>query len=112
MANDTTSNLEDWTVEPLASHHAREAFDCGVESLNIFLRQQASQNARKGFSQTFVVVPDVGSATIVGYYTLAMGALGFDELPREKHLPHYPIPLADDPLHLYLTMKAIRKFGL
>ena len=171
---DTISKLEDWTIELLLPHHGREAFDCGVESLNVFLRQQAGQNAKKDFSRTFVAVPEVGSSSLIGYYTLAMSSLGFEELPQERHLPHYPVPiahlgrlavdvryrgrhigeallfhallrvqklseeigvfavevkaleeavsrfyirygfqpLADDPLHLYLTLKSIRKLGV
>lgn len=74
MVSNTTSMPEDWTVEPLAPQHAREAFDCGVDSLNIFLRRQASQNARKDFSRTFVVIPESEPSIVVGYYTLAMGS--------------------------------------
>ena len=174
MAHDTTLKLSDWVVELLLPYHGREVFDCGVESLNVFLRQQAGQNAKKDFSRTFVAVAEADSPNIIGYYTLAMGSLSFDELPREKHLPRYPVPvthlgrlavdlryrgrhigeyllfhallrvqmlseeigvfavevraldeavslfysrygflpLADDPLHLYLTLKSIRRLAL
>ena len=178
MAQNTTlkpeNQIDDWVVELLAPNHARGEFDCGVESLDIFLKQQASQNAKKDFSKTFVAVSEAGSSVISGYYSLAMGSLEFDHLPKEKHLPHYPIPiahlgrlavdlryrgrhigefllfhallrvqtlseeigvfavevralntaasrfyvkygfvpLADDPLHLYLALKSIRKLGL
>ena len=154
-------------------HHGRAAFDWDVESLNVFLRHQAGQNAKKDFSRTFVAIPGEGSSEIIGYYTLPMSSLSFEELPKEKHLPHYPVPiaplgrlavdlryrgrrigehllfhvllrvqtlseetgvlavevraldkavsrfyirhgftpLADDPLHLYLTLKSIRKLA-
>ena len=42
-------NLDDWIIEPLAPSHARSEFECGVESLDVFLKQQASQNAEKYF---------------------------------------------------------------
>ena len=174
MLTNITSRLDEWVVEPLLPRHQREAFDCGVESLNVFLHQQAGQNAKKDFSRTFVAIPEAGSPDIIGYYTLAMSSLSFAELPKEKHLPRYPVPiahlgrlavdlryrgrrigeyllfhallrvqliseeigvfaievraldeavskfyirygfvpLADDPLHLYLTLKSIRKLGL
>jgi ribosomal protein S18 acetylase RimI-like enzyme len=92
--SDTTSRLNDWVVEPLLPHHGREAFNCGLESLNMFLRQQAGQNAKKDFSRTFVAIPEAGSPDTIGYYTLAMSSFSFDELPKEKHLPRYPVPIA------------------
>lgn len=94
MATDTTSRLDNWIVEPLASHHRREGFDCGVDSLNVFLRQQAGQNAKRDYSRTFVAVSEAGLPNIIGYYTLAVNAVPFEELPREKQLPRYPVPVA------------------
>jgi len=59
-------------IERLAKTHDREAFDCGSEPLNLFLRQTARQHAERGISRTFVLVDEASSAPkpIVGYFSL------------------------------------------
>jgi GNAT superfamily N-acetyltransferase len=82
-------------IELLGDGHDRRGFDCGEESLNIFLRQHAGQDARKDISRTYVALPE-GSNTVVGYYTLAAGSVDYEDLPAEasRRLPRYPIPAA------------------
>ncbi len=82
-----TQNL---VIEPLTAIHNREAFDCGEESLNIFLKRFARQNIEKGLGRTFVAVKS-GEPRIYGYYTISSGALSFDKIP--ENLPRYPIPV-------------------
>lgn len=41
-------------IEPLAAHHERAGFDCGVASMNQYLRQYARQNDARGISRTYV----------------------------------------------------------
>ena len=77
-------------IEPLTASHNREAFDCGEESLNDFLKRFARQNNEKGLGRTFVAVKG-NEPQIYGYYTIASGALSF-EIISEK-LPRYPIPV-------------------
>ena len=77
-------------IEPLTASHNREAFDCGEESLNDFLKRFARQNNEKGLGRTFVAVKG-NEPQIYGYYTFASGALSF-EIISEK-LPRYPIPV-------------------
>lgn len=77
--------------------HDRKSFDCGVEELNIFLKQHANQNQSKNMSKTYVAV--VVSANdhkkIYGYYTLSAGHIECDQLPEniKSKLPKYPIPI-------------------
>lgn len=80
-----------YAIEPLASHHDRGQFDCGVETLDRYLRQQASQNARKNVAAVFVAVLN-GSPAVLGFYTLAMAAVRLHDLPAEtaRRLPRYP----------------------
>jgi len=65
---------------PLDPSHNLEAFDCGKEPLNDFLRLHAlgKQNAR--LSRTYVIGD---SLRIVGYYTLAHISVQQDELPSK-----------------------------
>jgi len=77
-----------------ASHHDRTGFDCGVLSLNTFLSQYARQFHERNLGVTWIAVTDTAPSRILGYYTLAVGALIPDELPRERiALPQVPIML-------------------
>ena len=78
-------------VEPLKKDHQRFDFDCGIESLNLFLKNYARQNDEKGLSRTFVAVRP-GDNTVHGYYSLSSGSVSFEHLPEK--LPRYPIPTA------------------
>lgn len=84
-----------WRIEPLAKCHSREAFDCGVDSLNVFLRSHAGQNARKDISRTYVAAPE-DSDEVAGYYTISNGSVAFANVPDDlaKRLPQYPVPTA------------------
>lgn len=82
--------IQTFTIEPLTGSHNREAFDCGEESLNDFLKRFARQNNEKGLGRTYVAVKGE-EPHIYGYYTIASGALSFDTIPEK--LPRYPIPV-------------------
>ena len=88
MADESPSVL----IEPLASHHNRTAFSCGVEALDRYLRQQASQDARKHVTATFVLV-ESGKPTILGFYTLSATSVRLSDLPEAtaRKLPKYPL---------------------
>lgn len=58
---------------PITATHDIAAFDCGVPSLNEWLRRQALKNEHAGASRTFVVC--AGTATVIGYYALAVGSV-------------------------------------
>jgi len=78
--------------EPLGEHD-RAAFSCGVEPLDLYLREQASQDARRHAAATFVLV--TADNRIAGYYTLSASViLAGDDLPADtvKKLkwPRYP----------------------
>lgn len=78
--------------------HNRKAFDCGVEELNIFLKQHANQNQTKNISKTYVAVVAVSAddrKKIYGYYTLSAGHIQGDQLSEniKAKLPKYPIPV-------------------
>lgn len=79
----------DFVVEPLGRNHQRQNFDCGEESLNLFLRNFARQNSEKGLGKTFVAVSP-GDTQIFGYYTLSSGSVSFETVPEK--VPRYPIP--------------------
>mgnify|MGYP001274343326 CR=1 FL=1 len=80
-------------VEPLNPvKHRREAFDCGVETLTMFLRKRANQEARAFASACFVFVPKNDSGRIAGFYTLSQTSVVLSDLPiaLQRKLPRYP----------------------
>jgi ribosomal protein S18 acetylase RimI-like enzyme len=86
----------DFVVEPLGSGHRRDGFSCGVESLDRYLKQQATQDVRRRASACYVAI-DVASDRLAGYYTLAAGGVPLTDLPEAlaKRLPRYPsVPVA------------------
>jgi predicted GNAT family N-acyltransferase len=81
----------DYAIEPLADGHDRSAFDCGVETLNRYLREQAGQDARRRIASPFLMVHR-DTRTVAGFYTLANTALAHSALPADlaRKLPRYP----------------------
>ena len=81
------------------AQHNRAQFDCGVDALNRYLKQQATQDMRRQIAICYVAVdkPTEHGARIVGFYTLASAAIPITDLPEEiaVRLPRYPtVPAA------------------
>ena len=76
-------------VLPLTGNHDRQAFDCGRQELNDWLRQVARQHQDKGLSKTFVATREEQPARICGYYALTLAELENRHLPEawRKKLP-------------------------
>jgi predicted N-acetyltransferase YhbS len=79
-------------VVPLESSHDRTQFDCGVEPLNVYLKQYALQNQKKGIVRNYVTCR---GALVVGYYLLAYGSVAQADAPPalSKGIGKYPILL-------------------
>ena len=75
----------------ITDQHPVAPFDCGVATLNDWLKQRALKNERSGASRTYVLC-DGGE--VVGYYSLATGAVDHDEAPSalRRNMPD-PIPV-------------------
>jgi len=84
-----------YRIEDVRKDHDRNDFDCGHPFLNEYLKNFARQNHNKGIARAFVMVPEEGNP-VIGYYTLSMGEIAFEDLPEhlKKGLPRYPIPVA------------------
>jgi GNAT superfamily N-acetyltransferase len=82
-----------WFVEPLGKQHDRAAFACGNEVLDHYLKEIASQDARRLVAAPFVAVESDDPKTILGYYTLSAVGIALESLPLEvaRKLPAYPI---------------------
>ena len=81
------------SIEPLSSKHDRQAFTCGVDALDQYLRRFARQHAVANVSRTYVTVD---GAEIYGFYSLAMSGIRKDNLPARiaDRFPNFPLPVA------------------
>ena len=84
--------MSKFTCEPLAKHHDRKAFNCGVPELDEYLLQRAGQDMRRRVAAVFVIVPENEPGRVAGYYTLSSASIVLDQLPDDlvKKLPRYP----------------------
>ena len=80
-------------IEKLNPAHDSDAFDCGKEPLDRFLKRYALPNQKAGRAQTYVVCR--GRGRIVGYYSLAVGAVEHAEAPHRitRGMARHPIPI-------------------
>ena len=84
-------------VEALdARRHDRAAFSCGAESLDLYLKTQASQDVRRKANAVFVLVSAPEPRSVLGYFTICAFAVAPGGFPDEdrKHLPRYPLASA------------------
>ncbi len=73
--------------EPLDSKkHNRQNFDCGVEALNLYLKNFAGQDQRRSLSRVYVLSDH---DTIIGYYSISAHSVSRDNLPDEARIGNY-----------------------
>lgn len=72
--------------------HIRANFCCGEESLDTYIRNQASQDLKKRVSTVFVLIDDP-KMDILGYYTLSSYTVDVAVLEESlaRRLPRYPV---------------------
>ena len=84
-----------WEEAPLARSHDRNAFDCGDDDLNAWLRRYARQNHESGGAKCFVAAPRDTQARILGFYTLSPASIEFSRAPSVVTcgLGRYEVPV-------------------
>ena len=73
-----------------------EAFDCGDEPLNNYLKKHAWNNQQKSsIGVTYVAVDEAAPRTVIGYFTLASSSVPREALPKKsvRGLPPYDVPM-------------------
>jgi ribosomal protein S18 acetylase RimI-like enzyme len=83
-------------VSALSAEHDRTRFDSGVDALDRYFREQATQDVRRRASACYVAI-DGRNGKVAGYYTLAADGVVLTDLPEPmiKNLPRYPsVPVA------------------
>ena len=81
-----------WVIRKLERSHLVEDFDCGYEDLNRYISRFALNNQSAGSAQTYVAI---AGNTVVGYYSLAVGAVAHTQAPPRmaKGLARHPVPV-------------------
>jgi len=69
-----------YRVEPLAAGHDLDAFDCGLDALNSWLRQHARGATGQG-TRTYLLIEEASGA-VAGYFAIAPHLLERDDAPR------------------------------
>jgi GNAT superfamily N-acetyltransferase len=80
-------------VEPLGKQHDRAAFACGNEIFDRYLKEIASQDARRLVAAPFGLVAATAPKTVLGYYTLSAFGIDLGSLSADvaRKLPVYPV---------------------
>jgi len=89
----TVENQAFSAVKKLDASHDLDAFNSGKEPLDRFLQRHALVNQKAGSAQTYVVCRE--EQRVVGYYSLAVGAVEHADAPGRvsKGLARHPIPV-------------------
>ena len=76
----------------LNTFHDFSSFNCGVETLNRYLKKNAIQNNQNRSTRTYVATR---GSRVVGYYSLAAGSVDKSDTPLRvnKGLGNYPVPV-------------------
>lgn len=83
-----------WHEEPIKKTHDREAFDCGEEPLNEFLRRYARKSHELGGAKTFLAIEDTDNRTVLGFYSLSPASVGYARTPEivRRGLARHEVP--------------------
>lgn len=78
------------------ARHDVKGFDCGKDSINVFLARFAAKHARLGISSTWVLTGagGTGKALIAAFFTLAAHTVTRGDLPsQQRSLPRFQLPV-------------------
>ena len=79
-------------IEKLSRLHAVDGFHCGSPELDRYLSRFAWANQQAQAAQTYLGLADT---VVVGYYTLVVGEVAYDDAPQRltQGLARHPVPL-------------------
>jgi len=83
-----------WHEEPISKKHDRDAFDCGEEALNEFLRRYARKSHDLGGAKTFLAIDDGDNKAILGFYSLSPASVEYARTPDivKRGLARHDVP--------------------
>ena len=87
-------NAPAWHEEPISKKHDRKSFDCGDPAMNEFFERYARQSHESGASKTFLAINNADNKSILGFYSLAPGALAYADTPEtvRRGLARHDVP--------------------
>lgn len=88
----TSHNKEIYEISKLSKNHKKKDFNSGSETLDTYIKVQASQDIKKNVSVAYALTLS-GSTEVIGYYTLSTISIDASEIPDNaiKNLPRYPL---------------------
>ena len=77
-------------ISPFTKSFNRAAFECGIETLDLYLKKALSQDIKKNAASGFILHEEE-SLNILGYYTLSAAGFDAERIPDEyrNQLPRY-----------------------
>lgn len=87
-------NIPPWHEEAIRKDHDREAFDCGDDALNEFLRRHARKSHEFGGAKTFLAIGDSDHKTVLGFYSLSAASVEHARTPEivRRGLARHEVP--------------------
>ncbi len=83
---ETRMSVPVWCEEPISKKHDRKSFDCGDPAMNDFFERYARQSHESGAAKTFLAIDNADNKSILGFYSLAPGALAYTDTPEAVRL--------------------------
>jgi GNAT superfamily N-acetyltransferase len=83
-----------WHEEPISKKHERDAFDCGEEALDEFLRRHARKSHDLGGAKTYLAIDDGDNKTILGFYSVSPASVEYARTPEivKRGLARHDVP--------------------
>lgn len=83
-----------WHEEAIDKRHDREAFDCGEEAPNEFLRRYARKSHELGGAKTFLAIDDSDEKAVLGFYSLSPASVAYTRTPPSvsRGLARHDVP--------------------
>ena len=95
---ETALSVPDWHEEPISKKHDRKSFVCGDPAMNDFFERYARQSHESGAAKTFLAIDNADNKSILGFYSLAPGALAYADTPEmvrrglaRRDVPGFPL---------------------
>lgn len=82
---------KEYLVEQLHKQkHDRASFSCGIPALDTYIKDRATQDAKRNVAVTYVLARQ-NSSSIIGYYSISTASIETSQLPESitKRLPRY-----------------------
>lgn len=80
-------------TQVLLKSHNRKNFSCGVNELDLYLKQFASQDIKRKLAVCYVITTQENE--VIAYYTLSSNSVNLADIPSElgRSLPYEEIPV-------------------